>query len=89
MLCRRSDFGARAQLIREGHEGATHMYTQTCYSLVRGENSPAVANVYHSEGEVLKGKKTNELIKNSQSETVISVPKPVSGEKFARMGLER
>ena len=34
------------------------------------ENMPMVANVYHSNGEELKGKKTNELIKNSQSEMV-------------------
>ena len=50
------------------------------------ENRPAVANVYDSKGDELKVKKANELIKTSQAETVISVPKPVAGETFAKLG---
>ena len=50
------------------------------------ENRPAVANVYRSKGDEFKVKKANELIENSQAETVISVPKPVAGETFAKLG---
>ena len=50
------------------------------------ENRPAVANVYRSKGDEFKVKKANKLIKNSQAETVISVPKPVAGETFAKLG---
>jgi hypothetical protein len=42
------------------------------------ENLPAVANVYRDKANELKGKKANELIESSQTETVKSVPKPVA-----------
>ena len=45
------------------------------------ENRPSVSNVYHSKGEELKEKKTNELINKPSAETVTNVPKPVAGGK--------
>ena len=61
---------------------------------INDENRPALANVWQSNGEGLKGVKAKEAVKNSQvekmetDEVVEGVPKPVprAGKKWGREG---
>ena len=61
---------------------------------ISDENRPALANVYQSNGEGLKGVKAKEAVKDSQvekmetDEVVEGVPKPVprAGKMWGREG---
>ena len=63
---------------------------------ISDENRPALANVYQSNGEELKGVKAKEAVKDSQVEKmetdeVEGVPKPVprAGKNWEESGGER